>query len=252
MQFIGITGHRGSGKTSVGYLLGNILDCLKRDYSKDEIEDLYPTWCATIKENNNAIYDCCLDNVYFDEFGDMPKAFVASLLSVDMNILNNDTLKDKMFVNMKDFKLYPYDKSFKVLTAKELVEYTKANSPKRWPDVYVSLRNFAAYFSINIMQSIFGTDVWVKTRRQNESLYGEPNFEYTIFSDVKTKEEINYIKEKNGVMIRTLNPSTRKSDIGISNTENTDADFIINTEGNLVDLFNKIYEIGEKIYEMFR
>ena len=100
------------------------------------------------------------------------------------------------------------------------------------------------------MQSIFGTDVWVKTRRQNESLYGEPNFEYTIFSDVKTKEEINYIKEKNGVMIRTLNPSTRKSDAGISNIENTDADFIINTEGNLEDLFEKIYEIGEKIYEM--
>ena len=53
-------------------------------------------------------------------------------------------------------------------------------------------------------------------------------------------------------MIRTLNPSTRKSDAGISNIENTDADFIINTEGNLVDIFNKIYEIGEKIYEMFR
>jgi hypothetical protein len=252
MNYIGITGHRGSGKTSVGYLLGNILDCLKGDITKEEIKNLYPEWCATIKENNNAIYDCCLNNVYFDEFGDMPKAFVASLLSIDMNILNNDTLKDKMFVNMKNFKLYPYNKSFKVLTAKELVEYTKANTPKRWPDIYVSLRNFAAYFSINIMQSIFGTDVWVKTRRQNESLYGEPDFEYTIFSDVKTKEEISYIKEKNGVMVRTLNPSTRKSDAGISNIENTDADFIINTEGNLIDLFEKIYEIGEKIYEMFR
>ena len=102
------------------------------------------------------------------------------------------------------------------------------------------------------MQNIFGTDVWVKTRRQNEILYGTPNCEFTIFSDVKTKEEINYIKEKNGVMIRTLNPSTRKSDAGISNIENTDADFIINTEGNLIDLFEKIYEIGEKIYEMFR
>ena len=159
MNYIGITGHRGSGKTSVAYLLGNMLELIKCDYSKSDLKSYYEEWCETIKNDQNVIYDCCLDNVYFDEFGDMPKAFVASLLSIDMNILNNDTLKDKMFVNMKDFKLYPYDKSFKVLTAKELVEYTKANAPKRWPDVYVSLRNFAAYFSINIMQSI--------TRRQN-------------------------------------------------------------------------------------
>jgi hypothetical protein len=229
-----------------------MLELIKCDYSKSDLKSYYEEWCETIKNDQNVIYDCCLNNVYFDEFGDMPKAFVASLLSVDMNILNNDTFKDKMFVNMKDFMLYSYDKSFKVLTAKELVEYTKANAPKKWPDIYVSLRNFAAYFSINIMQSIFGTDVWVKTRRQNESLYGEPAFEYTVFSDVKTKEEISYIKEKNGVIIRTLNPSTRKSDAGISNIENTDADFIINTEGNLEDLFDKIYEIGEKIYGMFR
>ena len=243
MKYIGITGHRGSGKTSTAYLLGNILDCLKHDHSKVAIKMYYADWCETIKNDQNVIYDCCLNNVYFDEFGDMPKAFVASLLSIDMNILNNDTLKDKMFVNMKDFKLYPYDKSFKVLTAKELVEYTKANTPKRWPDVYVSLRNFVAYFSINIMQSIFGTDVWVKTRRQNEILYGTPDCEFTIFSDVKTKEELSYIKEKNGVIVRTLNPSSRKSDAGISNTENTDADFIINNDGYLTDLFEKIYEI---------
>ena len=40
MNYIGITGHRGSGKTSVGYLLGNILDCLKGDYSKEDIKKL--------------------------------------------------------------------------------------------------------------------------------------------------------------------------------------------------------------------
>jgi hypothetical protein len=42
----------------------------------------------------------------------------------------------------------------------------------------------------------------------------------------------------------------RKKNEGITNTQNADSDFIINTEGQLVDLFDKIYEIGEKIYEM--
>ena len=105
MNYIGITGHRGSGKTSVGYLLGNILDCLKGENTKEDIKKLYPEWCSIIKEHNNAIYDCCLDNVYFDEFGDMPKAFVASLLSVDMNILNNDTILDNNIASQYKFKV---------------------------------------------------------------------------------------------------------------------------------------------------
>ena len=252
MNYIGITGHRGSGKTSIGYLLGNILDCIKGKYTKEDIKNLYPTWCEIIKKNNNVIYDCGLDYVYFDEFGEMPKSFVAQLLSIDMSILDNDVMKDKMYVNMKDFKLYAYDKSFKVLTANELLEYTKANTPKRWKDIYVSLRDFAAYFSVTIMQNVFGTDVWVKTRNQNDVKYGEAEDGYRLFSDVKTKEEIKYIKDHNGLIIRTIRPSHRKSDAGISNTEDTGVDFIINTEGNLIDLFEKIYEIGEKIYEMFR
>lgn len=249
MNYIGITGHRGSGKTSVGYLLGHILDCIKGNYSKEDIENLYLTWCETIKKNNNAIYDCSLDNVYFDEFGEMPKSFVAQLLSIDMSVLDNDVMKDKMYVNMKDFKLYAYDKSFKVLTSNELLEYTKANTPKKWKDIYVSLRDFAAYFSVTIMQNVFGTDVWVKTRIQNDLKYPEADEGYKIFSDVKSKEEIKYIKNHNGIIIRTSRPSHRKSNAGISNTEDSTVDFIINTEGSLIDLFESIYDIAINIYE---
>lgn len=249
MNYIGITGHRGSGKTSTAYLLGNMLELLKHDYSKSDLKSYYNEWCETIKNYQNAIYDCALNNVYFDEFGEMPKSFVAQLLSIDMSVLDNDVMKDKMYVNMKDFKLYAYDKSFKVLTANELLEYTKANNPKRWKDIYISLRDFAAYFSVTIMQNIFGTDVWVKTRIQNDLKYPEANEGYKIFSDVKTKEEIKYIKDHNGLIIRTIRPSHRKSDAGISNTEDSNVDFIINTEGKLIDMFDSIYNLAIKIYE---
>lgn len=249
MNYIGITGHRGSGKTSVGYLLGNTLDCIKGDYSKEDIKNLYPTWCEIIEKNNNAIYDCGLDHVYFDEFGEMPKSFVAQLLSIDMSVLDNDVMKDTMYVNMKDFKLYAYDKSFKVLTSKELVEYTAANKPKKWKDIYISLREFAAYVSVNIMQNFFGTDVWVKTRQQNDVKYWESENGYKLFTDVKTKEEIKYIRDKGGILIRTSRPSHRKSNAGISNTEDATADFIINTEGKLIDMFDSIYNLAKDIYE---
>lgn len=249
MNYIGITGHRGSGKTSIGYLIGNTIDSIMRGYSKDEISDYFKEWCETIKKNNNAIYDCCLDYVYFDEFGEMPKSFVAQLLSIDMSVLDSDTLKDRMYVNMRDFKLYTYDKSFKVLTAKELEEYTKANSPKKWKDIYISLRHFMAYFSVNIMQKLFGADVWLKTRLTNDSKYGEVENGYKIFSDVKLKDEINYIKDKGGVLIKTIRPSHKKSNKGITNIEDVDSNYTVNTEGELIDLFEMVYNLSKEIYD---
>lgn len=242
---IGITGHRGSGKTSIGYLLGNILNSIRRHHTKEEIFEDYKTWCITIRQNNNAIYDCCLDYVYFDEFGEMPKSFVAQLLGIDMSVLDNDTLKDTMYVNMSNFKLYVYDESIKVINAEGIL----SKPPKKWKDTYISLREFIKVFSIDIMQRFFGSDVWLKSRRVNEEKWNYFNDGWKLFTDVKTKEEINYIKDNNGIIIRTIRPLNRKKNEGITNTQNSDSDFIINTEGQLIDLFDKIYEIGEKIYE---
>ena len=242
---IGITGHRGSGKTSIGYLLGNILNSIRRHHTKEEIFEDYKTWCTTIKQNNNAIYDCCLDYIYFDEFGEMPKSFVAQLLGIDMSVLDNDTLKDTMYVNMSNFKLYAYDESMKIINADGIL----SKPAKKWKDTYISLREFVKVFSIDIMQRFFGSDVWLKSRRVNEERWNHFIDGWKLFTDVKTKEEINYIKDNNGIIIRTIRPSNRKKNEGITNTQNSDSDFIINTEGQLIDLFDKIYEIGENIYE---
>ena len=242
---IGITGHRGSGKTSIGYLLGNILNSLRRHHTKEEIFEDYKDWCDTIKQNNNAAYDCSLDYVYFDEFGEMPKSFVAQLLGIDMSILDNDTLKDTMYINMSNFKMYNYDETFKVITADDIL----SNISKKWKDTYISLREFAKVFSIDIMQRFFGSDVWLKSRRVNEEKWSYFNDGYKLFSDVKTKDEINYIKDQHGIIIRTIRPSNRKTNNGITNTENADSDFIISTEGQLIDLFDKIYDIAKQIYD---
>jgi hypothetical protein len=248
MQFIGITGHRGSGKTSVGYLLGNTLNAIRKGSEKEDIEIMFNDWCYTIKANENAIYDCPLYYVYFDEFGEMPKSFVAQLLSIDMSVLDNDTLKDTMYVNMKDFKLYSKDQSFKIITSVDIL-----NGSKRWKDCYISLREFAKVFSIDIMQKFFGTDVWLKSRVVNDEKWQVSSTEgFKVFSDVKTKDEIKYIKDRDGIIIRTCRLSHKKQHDGISNTENADADFIIDTEGCLYDLFDKIYNIANKIYEITR
>jgi hypothetical protein len=248
MNYIGITGHRGSGKTSVGYLLGNTINAICKGSIKEDIEVMFKDWCNVIKSDENAIYDCPLYYVYFDEFGEMPKSFVAQLLSIDMSVLDNDTLKDTMYVNMKDFKLYSKDQSFKIITSVDIL-----NGSKRWKDCYISLREFAKVFSIDIMQKFFGTDVWLKSRVVNDEKWQVSSTEgFKVFSDVKTKDEIKYIKDRDGIIIRTCRLSHKKQHDGISNTENADADFIIDTEGCLYDLFDKIYNIANKIYEITR
>jgi hypothetical protein len=244
MRYIGITGHRGSGKTSVAYLLGNMLDLLKYGRTKEQLRSYYWEWCETIENSQNAIYDCALNYVYFDEFGEMPKSFVAQLLGIDMAVLDNDTLKDNMYVSMKDFKLCPNSDTLKIITAEDILTSTG----KKWSNCYISLREFTKCLSIDIMQKFFGSDVWLKTLKVNDEKWTEPEVGWRLFSDVKTKDEIQYIRDKQGVLIRTKYPSNKKSKKGITNIDSCDADYIIDTSGKLIDLFDSIYEIAEKIY----
>lgn len=248
MKYIGITGHRGSGKTSVAYLLGNILNMLKEKHTKQDIYDSYLYWCDLIKKNNNIIYDCDLKYIYFDEFGEMPKAFTAQLLSIDIDLLDSEFMKDNMYVNMKDFKLHNYDPSHIIMNHKELLEC--AETTKKWKDVYVSLRDFITYFSIDIMKTYFGNNVWLKTRIVNDNKYGTPDNGWKIFSDTKTVEEIKYIKDKEGIIIRTLRPSNKKNNAGITDiADDSTSDYVIITEGELIDLFDKLFEIANNIFE---
>lgn len=246
MKYIGITGHRGSGKTSVAYLLGNILDCLKCGHSKQATKMYYEDWCTAIKNNQNAIYDCALDYIYFDEFGEMPKSFVAQLLSIDMSVLDNDIMKDNMYVNLLDFRLYNLEDSFTIVDSDWLL---KNRAVKYTGDpIYMTLREFVKCFSIDIMQKYFGSNVWLKVLRVNDNKWNEPENGWRVFSDVKTVDEIQYIRDKQGVLIRTIRPDNKKPNKGITNIENCNADYVIDTSGELIDLFDKIYDIAINIY----
>ena len=245
MKYIGITGHRGSGKTSVAYLLGNLLENLRWNCTKEQCQTQFNSCCELIKKDDNAIYACGLCYVYFDEFGETPKYMVSTLLGIDMSVLDNDTMKDTMYVNLKDFKLYAYNESFKLITAADIIE----NTSKKWKDAYMTLGEFARCFSV-VMQQLFGTDVWLKTRIVNDNTWQDNTEGWKIFSDVKTKDEIKYIKDNDGILIETVRLTKKKKNNGISNIDETcNADYIIITEGDLQNLFDKLYNIATEIYE---
>jgi hypothetical protein len=114
----------------------------------------------------------------------------------------------------------------------------------------MSLGEFARCFSVDIMQKMFGTDVWLKTRIVNDTNWQDTTQGWKIFSDVKTKDEIKYIKDNDGILIETVRLTKKKKNNGISNIDETcDVDYIIITEGDLRSLFDKMYNIATDIYE---
>jgi len=252
MKHIGITGHRGSGKNTTAYLLGNILERMRKGHSKELIEDAFPIWCDEIRRDGNAIYDCCLYFVYFDEFGDMPKSMVSQLLGIDMGMLDNDFMKDHMYVNLKDFTLHR-DVTTDVVTSEQYLSLVKIDKPKLIRrvkhDSFMLLREFMKMFSVDIMQRVFGTNVWLKSRVRMGEQYGEVSDGWRIFTDVKVADELLYIKDKNGVIIKVQRPVNRKKDAGISNVEDMNVDYTITITTDISDMFEDLYKIAKDIYE---
>lgn len=251
MKHIGITGHRGSGKNTTAYLLGNILERMRKGHSKELIEESFPIWCDEIRRDGNAIYDCCLYFVYFDEFGDMPKSMVSQLLGIDMGMLDNDFMKDHMYVNLKDFTLHKELEP--TVTSEEYLNSIPFGKPKLIrrinTDSYMNLREFVKMFSVDIMQHVFGTNVWLKARSRQLEQYGEVEDGWRIFTDVKRGDELLYIKDKNGVIIKVQRPVNRKKDNGISNIDEVDVDYTITITTDISDMFDDFYEIAKNIYD---
>ena len=67
--------------------------------------------------------------------------------------------------------------------------------------------------------------------------------------DVKVADELLYIKDKNGVIIKVQRPVNRKKDAGISNVEDMNVDYTITITTDISDMFEDLYKIAKDIYE---
>lgn len=255
MNYIGIRGHRGAGKQTVAYLLGETIDYILSKKKTDELIggeqfiELFKEWCNNIKQDEEIINNAELNKVYFENFGDGPKTLASMLLGCDFEHTYSDYDKDHMVINLKDFTYDIYEViPFKCLDAEELYQIF---SSKKEPavilkDKYVTLREFIMYFGHEIMQRYFGLNVWVKSLKNNDTKYpvsyNDTNY-YKIFTDAKFPSEITYIKDNNGVVVKVNRPSHKKK--GKDRLKNDDRyDYEVNIEESLVDLANPIFDIA--------
>lgn len=257
MKYIGIRGHRGAGKTTVAYLLGNTLNYLTQHNHEDEYESLFRIWCNNIRENPRVVDNCDLTWVIFEEFGDSPKMLINMLTGIGFHDMNSPYYKDHMVINMRNFDKNVIEdlSQFEghLYTAEE---YFLSLNPTIQPeaikeDIFMTLREFILYFGIYIMQNAFGLNVWIKSMSANshyfEGLFPDDNKGYKIFSDIKARSEVSFIYDKGGVVVRVQRPGHIKS--GGMNLLRGDNryDYEVVIDGEMEALAPRILEIATDI-----
>lgn len=254
MRYIGVRGHKGSGKKSISYLLGNTIEYILThdEVNNDEYSGLFTNWCDELMNTEDVIYSADLTRVYFDSFSDTLFTLLSLMLNVPVDKLHTDYYKDHMIVNIKDFKTILYEHipvDMKLYNAEEYFKKSSTKVPKSINgDTYMTLREFVMYFGKEVMQRYFGLNVWVKILDSSKHLFTnifDENDSYKIFCDVKTPSEISYIKNENGIIVKIERYATRKKIDAL--VKDIRVDYTINVDSDLYSLKDSILHLAQVI-----
>lgn len=264
MNYIGIRGHRGAGKSSIAYLLGNTIEFICQGHGsllESEMFDIfYKTWCDKLLNDLNCINSSTTNYVYFESFSDSIKTFIRLLLGCPEEYVYEDQYKDLIVINLRDLSYKPkseYNPDIKLLTASEMYNFIDRDaSPQVFcTNTYMTLREFIMYFGLEVMQRFFGRNIWVKSLKANKEQYDrfyDNGNCYKIYIDLKTPAEATYIKQSNGYIVNVNRPSNKKGQSGLERLMRDDRiDYNITVEGDLYSTKDKIIEIAKDIINNF-
>lgn len=257
-KILGIYGHKGAGKTTIGWLISRYIEELLK--GNDVSETQYKEWCDEIKENPNIPYEYHFKKVYTTEFREGVLFFISILLCTDIANLANKKWSNNHWVEMSKTKICnELPKGVKILSAKELMHFVSKHknnfSPIRFDDgIYISVTEFIMYYSYYIMQGMLGENIWMNDFKNiNINTYQNHRDEPVIYFDVKQQSEIDYIKENNGLLIKVTRPTNYEKCILCSQIEdNNDYQWsIILDKDNLPETYSQIKIIATKLIELW-
>lgn len=264
MNYIGIRGHRGAGKTTIAYLLGCTLDYMKsRSFNDDPIlyKQKFIEWCEDIKSDPQCLNRVALTHVIFEEFGDTPKMVLSMITGIPLADMDNQYKKDHIIIDLRDFttqmlddeeieNLSSHDKIWTAVEYFDNIKYSKSPAAIR-EHTYMCLRELIVYFGVYVMQNALGLNVWIKSMQANHkfftALFDDDQNNFKIFSDIKASSEITFLKEHNGIIINVSRPNNKKK--GGMNLLVGDSryDFSMTIDCELEDLWNEVYVLATQI-----
>lgn len=263
IKYIGIRGHRGSGKISIAYLIANTIEYLIefKDFG-DKFDILYKKWCDELMQDEQlAVYNINTPHVYLESFGDLPKMLTEMLTSIPHEYIYSDYYKDHVFININTMEYIEADEdevkslNHKIWKSKDLIENIDKNGYNKSKQYWMSLREFILYYA-KVTSKYLGNDIWVKLLRMNEkhdlemqskyNVFGKGN-KYKIFVDLKAPSEVSYVKDKGGIIIKIDRPKNIKEK-GFDKLENDNRfDQSLYIDGSLYSLKDSIITLVKEI-----
>lgn len=176
-------------------------------------------------------------------FADPLKKMLAALLNIPIDRFNYREFKESWYVNIPTLNLLDYvdfdklsDSKFNKLVKNLDPILTKSN---------LSIRQLMQYFGTQVMQTFFGRKIWINSTLKHCS-------KYTIITDLRFKEEYESVKELGGICVYVdrigcefgQHASEREMEELLNNNK---YDYIIQNNGSIQDLFNRIKEITNDI-----
>lgn len=264
MKYIGIRGHRGAGKSSIAFLLGQSIELIltgDESYLDSEWYDqFYKDWCENLMVNPNYIYEHQTNTfIYYESFSDNIKTFIRMLLGCPEEYLMDDSYKDTIIVNLRDLSCKNKNElgDVELWTASKLHSSIDHNSnPQTFQiNIYMTLREFIIYFGLEVMQRYFGRNVWVKSLKATSEewdRYLDTGNSYKIFIDLKTPAEATYIKQNNGIIVNVERPANKKGRSGLERLGgDSRIDYNIVVNGDLYSTKEDIVKIARDIVKKF-
>lgn len=251
-KVIGITGHRGAGKTTVAWLLGNCIESLlnKREITKES----YKQWVNEIMSYERIIFESDLGHIYFDSFQDSILNIISMFTGIPYLDMVSDDRKDSMIINLKDFEYRNREELDITTPAKVILAERKDESIKPIDsDTWMTLREFIIYFGHDVMKRFFGENIWVKAL-QKSPIREFTRSDWVIFVDTKTRAEQQYILDR-GILINVSRVQNYKKDSEIT-CPNRDllnqCEYNIIITDDLMDTFPEILNIAKDILNKFK
>lgn len=259
-KYIGIRGHRGSGKNTIAYLLANTIQfiCENKLVDVEEIVNLdsfklmWRVSCdCIIADEHSALEEMNTPKVYLDSFGYTPKFLIELLTDIPHEYFNSDYHKDHVIVNVSNFSWRIVDDPSQEVTFDYqglLDEIEKGNIEDiDNEDIHLSLRDFIVYFA-TVSMKYLGHSVWVKAVRCQENrdkmiqdtygdTYGESK-RFKIFTDIKASSELTYIKDRGGKIVKVDRPEHKKRRKGV---EQLDSDNRFDFEIHNTDIYSESF-----------
>ena len=174
-------------------------------------------------------------------FAETLKAMLALLLKVNINNFNDRTFKEQYCIDFNSFTLYNSSCTDKILPDNKFSKLAKDLSINI-KDNYLTIRQLMQYFGTEIMRKYFGDQLWcLSTLRSAEH-------SNIIVSDLRFKVEAEEVKKQHGILIYIDRPGTVVGNHASEREvfelrENGYFDYIVQNNGDLKDLFNKLKEI---------